>query len=183
MTQYFDSVCDDVPTARGSHRIMVFYRSWPSIHQAFVSQFLAEHAQSPLRFTPPSFTVFRRVLHESFANVTRPRKGSQPTCTVCVAIQTELERCDARNRAEILAQSHAHTQQHQQQRRDTQTELDSELATGKALAIRFDHMAPVQVPHYRLTPKVSALSFCFGWSLIQSLVLVLYAGADEKTSC
>ena len=160
LSQYFDSVCDDVPTADGVHRVMTFWRSWPGIHALFAAQFKAEHAQSPLRFKPPSFPVFERVRLEHFGSVKRPTKGSQPSCTVCIAISSELERGDERNRAALLRQLREHSERHQRQRRDTQAEIDAELASGKALVVRFDYMSGAQVPHYRRPPKVNFALCC-----------------------
>ena len=151
LTQYFKTVCDDVPTAAGVRRVMTFWRSWPDVHALFASQFRAEHGA---QFKPPSFTVFERVRLDHFHDVVRPAKGTQPACTVCVAITAELERGDERNRSALLRQLHEHGTTQHVQRRDTQAELDAELATGKALAARFDYMSPANVPHYRRPPKV-----------------------------
>jgi hypothetical protein len=154
LTHYFAAVCDDVPSARGVQRIMTMYRSWPEVNRDCVREFTANHAASPLKFKSPSYAVFERVRLRDFGNVVRPRKGSQPSCTVCVSIGAERERCSDQDRAALNEQMAKHAAAHLAERKGVQAEIDAALAAGNTLVCRIDYTSSALLPHFRLTPKV-----------------------------
>ena len=106
---------------------------------------------------PPSFATVNRVRREKFANVVRPRKGSLPACSVCVALMAERERCDPSQRASLNSQMQKHAQAHRSRRLALQKEIDERLAAGDTVIVRIDYTTNAKLPHYRAPPQVHAL--------------------------
>lgn len=153
LANYFNGVCDDVPSASGVRRVMAFYTSWTALHKTLVRHFEQSHASSPLKATPPSFATFERVRKAYFGNVQRPRKGQQPRCTICVAINNERAKCDAAQRPKLNRQMQEHALFNRKERHANQAEIDAVLAAGE-LVIDFDYTSSAELPHFFFTPKV-----------------------------
>lgn len=170
LANFFNGVCDDVPSATGVRRVMSFYQSWTALHKTVARHFEQTHAASPLKQKPPSFATFERVRKQYFGNVQRPRKGQQPRCTVCVAINNERARCDAEQRPELNRQMQAHAEFNRKERHADQAEIDAVLAAG-GLVIDWDYTSSAELPHFFFTPKVrvSLLFVVFGRFLFGSV--------------
>jgi hypothetical protein len=154
LSTYFDQHCDDTPSARGVMRILPFYKAWPAVHEQLVKDFRDRFSTLPIQPKPPSFFVFERVRLQHFANVVRPRKGTQPSCSTCVAISAERERCDASQRKDLSAQMAKHARAHMIERRALQATIDGAMARGDTLVVRVDYTTPATLPHYVRCPKV-----------------------------
>lgn len=232
----FDTISDEVPSAEGSKRVMVAYRSWkwvadwvaadwytshglqvPAKLRAALSGEAAEEGKAnesgsqppsaaapsvpaaggqpgqqrlsaaapsvtsaggqqrekghPTRdgvtLKPPSFATVNRARKEHFGNVIRPRKGTLPTCSICVALMAERERCDPGARAELNRQMAKHAEEHRRIRLALQREIDAWLAAGDTVIVRLDYTTNAKVPHYRAPPQVSSSGV--SWLLAHSL--------------
>ena len=157
LSHTFNMLCDDVPTSAGVMRILPFFRSWKAVHADCVQHFNDVHASSRVKPKPPSFTVFERVRKEHFSDVVRPRKGSLPSCTVCVALTNARARCDANQRKDHNDQMHQHAVAHTKERRALQALIDQRLADGDTLIVRIDYTTSANLPHFFRAPKVGLL--------------------------
>lgn len=167
LTNRFELVCDDVPTCKGTMRVLPFFQKWRELYTDMLKDFDDQHAQSPIDARRPSFFTFQSVRHAHFSNVVRPRKATQrlPVCTVCVGIANARERSDAASRKKLNEQMAKHAAAHVTERRALQAEIQRRITAGDTLIIRIDYTTSAFLPHFVRPPKVrashhSSLSSC-----------------------